>query len=637
MLVATSAQMRTVDSTAINRFGIPGIALMENAGRSVALKCLELLGVQGREDGCPRDAARSTQSSGTFANTTCEHGKVTDVVGGYGALSSVTFTNATRRADYGQSIYAADVACVARKVVVFAGKGSNGGDGFVVARYLHNWGFDVHAVLTGGRCEEVKGDARVNLDICRKLGVPILEVPALEPDALKPVETALAEADLVVDALLGTGSKGSPRDPMSTIIRLINDHSSRRGIPVVAVDLPSGVDADDASIAGEVVRATCTVTMGLLKRGLILFPGAEAAGDVTVADISLPREAVAAADIRMEVIAPGLLRSFGSASSTLSDSPESSSRAPISLRTVSPGAIGPGPVSSGSISCGILSPRKPDTHKGAYGHVLVVAGSRGFTGAAALAAMGALRVGAGLVTVACPATVQDLIASKLTEAMTIPLPDDGSGRISPAAAGAVLDAAQGKSVIAVGPGLGRIESVYLLIEALLKRSKVPLVIDADGLSVLEGKALVLKTAAETSGFTPVLTPHPGEMGRLLGKSAKEVQRDRPGSVQALAQAVSCVAVLKGARTLVSDGDRIYVNLTGNPGMASGGMGDVLTGMIAGFISQGASPLEGALLGVYLHGLAGDLALPRTGEKTLLATDLLEQVGSAIMRLAATGS
>ena len=545
--------MKTVDSTAINRFGIPGIALMENAGRSVALKCLELLKLQRQK------------------------------------------TEGETRG-------------VSRKAVIFAGKGSNGGDGFVVARYLHNWGFDVVAILTGGRCEEVKGDARINLNICKEMGLPILEVPTSEPETLKAVEAALATADLIVDALLGTGSKGAPREPVSSIISLINDCSSKRKVPVVAVDLPSGVDADDGSIPGEVVKATQTVTMGLLKRGLILFPGAEAAGDVTVADISLPREAVAAADIEMEVITPEFLRSLGS-----------------------------GENGRESVSHGVLFPRKHDTHKGTYGHVLVIAGSRGFTGAATLAAMGALRAGAGLVTVACPAGIQDLVASKLTEAMTVPLPDDGSGKVCPAAADAVLDAAEGKNVIAVGPGLGRTQSVYLVIEALLERAKVPLVIDADGLSVLGGKAPLIKKAAETSGFLPVLTPHPGEMGRLLQKSTREVQDDRPGSVQTLARDASCVAVLKGARTLVSDGRRIYANLTGNPGMASGGMGDVLTGMIAGFIAQGASPLEGALLGVYLHGLAGDLALAQTGEKALLATDLLEQVGPAILKLSGASS
>lgn len=547
--------MKAVDTVAITEFGVPGIALMENAGRMAAVKCSDIL------EGLKRDEGR------------------------------VKVQN----------------AAIPAKVVIFAGKGSNGGDGFVVARYLHNWGYKTR-VLLAAKCDDVKGDTCTNLEICRRLGVEIWEVPAWRPELREDIERFSAGASLFIDALLGTGSKGVPREPVSSIIQMINFLSSQKGIPVLAIDLPSGVDADDGSVPEYAVMASHTVTMGLLKRGLVLFPGAEYAGDIEVVDISLPEGAVSSAGIDMEVISPDTFRNHRAAES----------EAPAGIIKQSPYT---------------LFSRQPDTHKGSYGHVLVVAGSRGFTGAASLTAMGALRTGAGLVTVACPQSVQDIVASKLTEVMTVPLPDEPDGVISPLASERVLSLADGKSVVAVGPGLGRTETVRSLINALLEHCKAPLVIDADGLSVLEENISWVKSAVRTSGFLPVLTPHPGEMGRLLGKSSAEVQRDRAGCVNALAKTGECVSVLKGARTLVSDSQVTYVNLTGNPGMASGGMGDVLTGMIAGFISQGASPLMGALLGVYLHGKAGDKASFRVGENALLAGDLLDSIGPEIVELA----
>jgi len=460
-----------------------------------------------------------------------------------------------------------------RSVLVLAGKGNNGGDGFVAARHLRNWGIPVRIILFGPE-EEVTGEARTNLEIARRIG---LEIVRGDQD-LGVVREGVARAELIIDALLGTGFRGVVHGAMAHAIEIANT----AGKPILAVDLPSGLDADTGRVEGPCMQAVATVTMGLPKIGLFLYPGASFVGRLYLADIGFPR---------------ALLESQGWA--WLAD--------PELVREN-------------------LPPRRPDTHKGDYGRLLVLAGSVGFTGAAALCALGAVRAGAGLVTLGVPETIYPILASKVTEAMPTPLPAEG-GSLSEAAVEPVLALAARADVVAAGPGLSTAPGVSRVIQALLQVDR-PLVLDADALNVLAGQSEVLRNAAGPV----VVTPHPGEMARLLGIPTREVQSDRVGIARQVSQDLGVTVVLKGARTVVADPTRgVTIVPTGNPGMATGGMGDVLTGAIAALIGQGIPPATAAALGAYLHGLAGDLLAAETGGVGLLASEVADRIPMAIAR------
>ncbi len=466
-------------------------------------------------------------------------------------------------------------------VVILCGRGNNGGDGFVVARRLLAQGAAVRTLLLGRR-EEVRGDARINLEILEKLGAAPTEIPAA--DGLSAVREHLAAADVVVDALLGTGAQGPARGFLAEAIAAIN----AAGRPVVSVDIPSGLGADDPDPPGPAVRATLTVTFALPKRSLLLFPGAAYAGTLKIADIGIPRRL--AADPALPV---GLL--------------EAADVAPAFPR------------------------RDPASHKGTFGHVLVIAGSVGKTGAAALAGLGAQRVGAGLVTLAVPQSLNAILEVKLTEVMTVPIPETDAQTMSLRAFEPLLRLAEAKTAIAIGPGLGTHPETQELVRKLLVGLRLPLVVDADGLNALAGRADIL---AQASGPV-VLTPHPGEFSRLLGLDRDVLLRRRLSLVRETAQRLHLTVVLKTARTLVAgpEGDTAIVP-TGNPGMATGGTGDVLTGLMAGLLAQGVAPVQAARAAAYLHGLAGDLAAERLGAESMLAGDLLESVPEAIRRVKA---
>lgn len=352
---------------------------------------------------------------------------------------------------------------------------------------------------------------------------------------------------------------------------------------VVAVDLPTGVQADDGSLMGPCVKADVSVTFGLPKVGHLVFPGAGMCGKVVVADISLP-------------------------TSLLTDE----RRLPLFCLTPREAKA-------------LLPKRKPDAHKGDAGRVLVVAGSVGLTGAAAMAAESAYRVGAGLVTLALPESLNDPMEAKLTEVMTLPLPERDRA-ISPEAVPKVLEFAEGVDVVAVGPGLSRKEGAAEAARELVLRLDKPLVLDADGINALEGRAELLKERKAPT----VVTPHPGEMSRLSGASIGEIQRERLKFARNFAKEHGCVVVLKGARTVIASPDgRAAINLTGDEGLASGGTGDVLTGAIAGLWAQGLPPFEAAVLGVYLHGLAGELASRELTIYGVLATDVMRRLPEAM--------
>jgi hydroxyethylthiazole kinase-like uncharacterized protein yjeF len=467
----------------------------------------------------------------------------------------------------------------ASRVAIVCGRGNNGGDGFVVARHLFNRGVAVELVLLAKR-SDVKGDARVNLEVVRKLGVPLREVTTSQD--LQATREAIERTDLVVDAILGTGTTGPAKGLLADAIELLNG----AGRPIVALDIPSGLSSDEGSIPGPSIDATLTITFGLPKRGLILYPAASRAGRVVTVDIGLPLQLLS--DPALDV---SLLE-----------------RADVAAA---------------------LPPRDPNAHKGTYGHVLVLAGSPGKTGAAAMSALSALRVGAGLVTLALPESLNDAMEVKLTEVMTEPLPETRERTVALAAFEKILTLLEGKRVLAVGPGLSTHPETSELVRELVSTARVPMVVDADGINALGPKLETLATAT----VPLILTPHPGELARLLSISREEVVQNRIPIAQKVATSFRVYLVLKGGRTLVVDPEgRVAINMTGNPGMATGGTGDVLTGLIAGLLAQGVDAGLAARAGVYLHGLAGDLAAEAVGQEAMLASDLMAQIPGAIRRL-----
>jgi len=454
-------------------------------------------------------------------------------------------------------------------LLAVCGGGNNGGDGLVAARHLAALGLPVRALLVS----EPKGDAARQAERARAFGV---SVEAVEGGALEIPERAV-----VVDAVFGTGLGRPVEGAPAEAIRRINASPCA----VVAVDLPSGVDADTGRALGEAVRADVTVTLALPKPALALEPGRSLAGRVRVARIGIADRA------------PG-----GDSTAELWTAAGAAARLPA---------------------------RERDAHKGRFGHVLVVAGSEGKTGAAALAARGAVRGGAGLVSLACPAGLNDILEAKCTEAMTVPVADTAERALAAAAEEPLLALARERDVVALGPGIGRAAETTKLVRSLCRRLDTPLVIDADGLNAFEGAAEELRAR----GAPTVITPHPGEAARLIDASAGEIQADRLGAARRLAEVTGAVAILKGAATVVAaPGAPPLVNPTGGPALASGGTGDVLTGLVAALLAQGLAPREAAGLAVWLHGAAGEGAAPAgTG---LAAEDLADALPRAVERLGA---
>ncbi|MGD0622612.1 MAG: NAD(P)H-hydrate dehydratase [Thermacetogeniaceae bacterium] len=472
-----------------------------------------------------------------------------------------------------------------RKVLILAGPGNNGGDGLVVGRHLYNRGAGVEVLLTAAP-DSYGGDAAVNLKIVSATGIAHW---VFDADGFDRLAGALDRADLIVDALFGTGFRGMPEEPMATLIRMVN----AVGKPVLAVDLPSGMEADTGVVAGACIRADLTVTLGLPKLGLYLDPGAGYAGEVVVGDISFP-PGLAGGD------ALDAWRPPGAAAFYLIDIP---------------------------LVAGFMPRRRPTDHKGSYGHVAVVGGTPGYTGAIALAGNAALRSGAGLVTAVVPASLYPVLAVKLTEAMTRPAPESSGGGFSADAYSALRDLLGRVTALAVGPGLGQDPETAIFLHNLLCGTELPTVIDADALNILARDQGLLKDpllAEQRKRW--VLTPHPGEMSRLLGTSIGEVQADRVGVAMKASQAWGTTVVLKGAHTVVADpGGPVLINPTGNPGLATGGTGDVLAGLIAGLLAQGLTPVQAAAAGVYVHGWAADRLAAARGMAGLIAGDLLEEL------------
>jgi hydroxyethylthiazole kinase-like uncharacterized protein yjeF len=505
MKIVSTAEMRAIDRATSERFGVPSLTLMENAGSAVA------------EHALARHPA-------------------------------------------------------ARRVVVFCGKGNNGGDGFVAARRLHQKGKTVQVILLTDPAE-LKGDAAV---MYGKLPVAAIIVHSSEELKSDRVRLSLP-ADLWIDAILGTGFKPPVTGLYADAIMLLNASEA----PVIAVDIPSGADADAMMPhQGIIARANSIVTFTAARPAHVFSLLTD--GPTYVAGIGSPEEAIVSG-LHLNVITA---RDFA----------------------------------------GLIDPRPSDSNKGNFGHVLVVGGSLGKAGAAAMAGMAALRAGAGLATVATPKSVLATVAGFHPEIMTEPLAETADGTISEPALERIHALAQGKNVLAIGPGISRIAETSSLVRALVSSSELPIVLDADGLNAFEGRTSELNG----KGRVLVITPHPGEMARLAGGSIPDVQNDRLGVARQFAREHELIVVLKGHRTLVvrPDGEA-WVNTTGNPGMATGGTGDILTGMVAGMMAQNLKNVFLAVCAaVHLHGLAGDLMLGQVGEHSLVATDLLRGLPEA---------
>lgn len=512
MKVITGETMQAIDRRAISEFGMPGLTLMENAGK-----------------GC-----------------------VEEIVAAYGGATGC-------------------------KAAVVAGKGNNGGDGYVIARLLREQGWQV-AVLILARQDEIGGDARTNLDRLDEATLAFCP----EPEILDRYSQLLKEADVIVDAMLGTGLKNEVRGIYAKAAALVND----AGRPVVAVDIPSGIDANSGKVLGCAVRADLTVTFAFAKCGHVLYPGAEYTGRLVVVDIGIPPEAVAGMEC---------------------------------CEFLDAAAIKP-----------LLPRRSRNSHKGSYGHCLIIAGSTGKTGAAAMAANSAVRSGAGLVTLAVPASLNAILEIKTTEAMTLPLADGWKGHLGEHPLPPMEKLLAGRNAVALGPGIGWHPETALLVRQLITEIDLPLVVDADGLNAIsEDPSVLSKKASDCM----ILTPHPGEMARLAGMTVVAVEADRIGVAREFATRHQVCLVLKGARTVIAAPDgEVAINGSGNPGMASGGMGDILTGILAALLAQGYAPADACRLGVFVHGYAADLVAADKGEIGMSAVDVQERIPSAFKYL-----
>lgn len=495
----------------------------------------------------------------------------------FGLPGRVLMENAGREAT---RVFLAHFSDVARQGVgVAAGRGNNGGDGYVIARCLAQRGIPVRVYLLAA-ADRIEGDAAANLKLLPACGVPVIEVP--DEAAFARCQRDMRAEAVWVDAIFGTGLRSEVHGFFRNVIEFIN----RLNRPVLAVDIPSGLSADTGQSCGACIRARITATFAYPKIGQLLFPGADYAGRLEVLDIGIPAAMADRIRPRQFLLTADVVR-------------------------------------------GYIAPRPADTHKGRTGHVLVIGGSPGKTGAAALAAGAALRMGAGLVTLGTAESLHAVMETLTREAMTAPLPEIAAGVMGPTAQDAILGLAQGKSCLALGPGLGPALQTGELVRALVRSRPLPMVIDADGLNHLAGATQVLQNLPVAT----VLTPHPGEMARLLGISASAVQRDRMTCARDLAAGLNLHVVLKGARTLIAHPDgSVFINPTGNPGMASGGMGDVLTGALAGWIAQGLPPDRAARAAAYLHGAAADHLARSVGPWGYLAGEVMNALPGRIAAL-----
>ena len=461
-------------------------------------------------------------------------------------------------------------------VSIVCGKGNNGGDGFVIARELADKDVNVTVYLLA-KTEAIRGDAAVNLKRLKALNIPVIEVP--DEDHFSKIKSDIAHSGLLVDAILGTGLASDVRGFFKSVIEFMN----RTDIPVFAVDIPSGLNSDTGQPCGTAIQAQGTATFALAKIGHYTYPGAAYTGKLEIIDIGIPEAVVEAVGPKQYLLAAD--------------------------------RIG-----------GYFQPRPADMHKGKSGHLVVVAGSTGKTGAAAMTAVSAMRAGAGLVTLGIAESLNPVVEAQVLEVMTAPLSQSRNGILADSALDEVLALADGKSCLAIGPGIGQDAETRSLVEKVISRIDIPMVIDADGLNNIAGQTGILKKLKAPA----VLTPHPGEMARLIETTPAAIQQNRLECARDFATHFGVHLVLKGAASVIAHPDgSVFINPTGNPGMASGGMGDVLTGVLAGLIAQGFSPKEAAHAAVYIHGAAADTLATSMGPFGYLAGDVMKAIPGEI--------
>ncbi len=517
MRLVSGTDMKKMDNWAVNEYMIPSLLLMENAGRAVAVKALEIL------DGVSR-----------------------------------------------------------KQVLILAGKGNNGGDALVAARHLSELGAEVKLFLFFPP-EQFGEDALINWGLLDKLGINYNCLN--DENSLYLLKLRLNQCDLIIDGIFGTGFRGKPDDATTRAIQTINES----GVPILAIDVPSGLNADTGEVEGECIQARYTVTFAYAKRGLVMFPGKKYAGSLEVAHISLPQKALEIVETEEYYIDETFAQK-------------------------------------------LLPPRQKEGFKNTFGHVLVVAGSAGMTGAAFLASRAVLRSGAGLVTACLPSSLANEFDVVNPEVITCGVEETKEGTISSAAGTEIKRRLQGKQAVIFGPGLGATAEIRGLLEKMLEGLHVPLIIDADGLNVLALDGGILNRVQ----CPLILTPHPGEMARLLGLSTAEVQKDRVVAAQEAAVYFNAVVVLKGAATVTATPQgQVFINSSGCSALATAGSGDVLSGVIGGLAAQGIEPVAAAVLGVYIHGLAGEIAAKELGERSVMAGDVLERLPYAFRHLETT--
>ena len=470
--------------------------------------------------------------------------------------------------------------CRGRTVTAVAGRGNNGGDAFAAARLLHSHGAEVRVYLIGLKTG-ISGDALLNMTLYEKTCGTIIEL--VEEQDLEMLTADMNRSQLVLDGIFGTGLGRDVSGLAASAISRMN----ASGRAILAIDIPSGIDGADGSVRGICIKADTTVTFCMPKIGLVLNPGCEYAGKLVTAEIGIPKGAVEKQNIRTEL---------------------------TDRRLVS----------------GMIPVRQPVSNKGDYGKVMIITGSTGMIGCGYLSSMAALRCGAGLVYTAVPGSLASIYGASMAEPVVLPLEDEGRGHLSAQSAGQILDHMERMNVAAIGPGLTASDDIRLIVEEIIETSRIPLVLDADALNSISGNPAVLKKLKAEA----VITPHPGEMSRLIRLAIADIQKDRIGTASRFAAEYGVTVVLKGSRTVTAIPDgRIYINPTGNAGMATAGAGDVLTGIIAGLAAQGLCVGDASVAGVYLHGLAGDNAADSLGMHGLVAGDILLQMPHIIKELA----
>lgn len=468
-----------------------------------------------------------------------------------------------------------------KKVFIFCGKGNNGGDGFVIARHLFNLGSEV-LILLAGKLSDLKGGAETNANSARNIGVQVDEI---DPDSLNRHDHKLRHCDIIIDAVFGTGLNKPATGFIEKVIDKINQ-SENVGKFVVSVDINSGVDSDSGQLIGPHVKSNLTLALAHLKQSHLLHPAAGVMGEVRLIDIGIPAKACEDQNIQVHQSEEDDIKSH-------------------------------------------FQKRDPNSHKGSYGHVLVLAGSKGKSGAAGLTALAVLRAGAGLCTLALPNSSQKAFEVHPMEVMTVPLPETVNGTLSLKAKEPILDLLKGKSVVAIGPGISNDAETVALIGELLPLIKCPLVLDADALNAISLHKDWLKELPPES----ILTPHPKEMSRLTGMAMEKIQKNRIDTTSKFSSEHSLTLVLKGSPSLIGlDNGSVVINPTGNAGMATGGSGDVLTGIIAGLLAQGLSASRASIAGTYIHGQTGDHFAESESQTTLIAGDLLRYLPETLKRI-----